>query len=271
MSARKRERPRSRHYADLLDEMAERQPQALAVIHDRRRLTYAQLRHRSREVARGLYALGVRPGDRVALLMSNRLEWPVVAFAVFQLGATLVPISTWYRAWDLAHVLGHCQAKVLITMEAFRGNRYLDTLLQLAPELARQRPDRVRLEHFPDLERVVVVGAETAPDWAIGFGAMLESARGVDEADLASCRRRASDQDLCYILYTSGSTSTPKGVMVQHWGCLVNGFDIGERQHLTERDRLWLVVPLAWALGSQNGMSAILTHGGCMVVQRRSR
>lgn len=260
-------RPRSRHYADLLDEMAEGRPDSPAVVHAGHRLTYSQIRTRAREVARGLLALGVRPGDRVALLMTNRLEWPVIAFGVFQIGATLVPLSSWYRAWDLDHVLRHCRAKVLISLESFRGNRYLDTLAELAPELAGETPERLRSERFPDLERVVGFQAERLPGWAVSYKTMLEAGGTVGDAELADSRAQTSPEDLCYILYTSGSTSAPKGVMVAHWGCLVNGFDIGERQHLTAADRLWLVVPLAWALGSQNGMSAILTHGGCMVLQ----
>lgn len=267
MEARGAIRPRSRHHADLLDEMAAGRPEGLAVVHAGRRLTYAELKTRACEVARGLHVLGVRPGDRVALLMTNRLEWPVIAFGVFQLGATLVPLSSWYRAWDLDHVLRHCQAKVLISLGSFRGNHYLDTLAELAPELTGQTPERLRSERFPDLQRVIGFEAERLPGWAVGYEAMLELGGTVSDDALAACRAQTSPEDLCYILYTSGSTSAPKGVMVEHWGCLVNGFDIGERQHLTGADRLWLVVPLAWALGSQNGMSAILTHGGCMVLQ----
>src|SRR5205814_541264 len=66
---------------------------------------------------------------------------------------------------------------------------------------------------------------------------------------------------------TSGSTATPKGVTLAHGGVIDNGFDIGERQHLTSADRLWLAVPLFWSFGSANALPAILTHGGCVVLQ----
>jgi fatty-acyl-CoA synthase len=76
-----------------------------------------------------------------------------------------------------------------------------------------------------------------------------------------------SPSDVCYILYTSGSTATPKGVTLAHGGVIENGFNIGERQHLTPADRLWLAVPLFWSFGSANALPAILTHGGCAVLQ----
>src|SRR5207248_2598749 len=72
---------------------------------------------------------------------------------------------------------------------------------------------------------------------------------------------------LCYVLYTSGSTATPKGVMLAHGGVIANGFDIGERQRLTGADRVWLAVPLFWSFGSANALPAILSHGGALVLQ----
>jgi fatty-acyl-CoA synthase len=73
--------------------------------------------------------------------------------------------------------------------------------------------------------------------------------------------------DICYILYTSGSTAAPKGVTLAHGPLIANGFDIGERQHLSTSDRLWLAVPLFWSFGSANALPAIMTHGGCIVLQ----
>src|SRR6266487_3002001 len=108
-------KPRSRHFADLLDEMVGRHPEGEMAVHKAGRLTYRQMQARAHCAAKGLYALGVRPGDRVALLMTNRLEWLIIAFGAFQLGATLVPLSTWYRTWDIDHALRHCRARLLIT------------------------------------------------------------------------------------------------------------------------------------------------------------
>ena len=77
--------------------------------------------------------------------------------------------------------------------------------------------------------------------------------------------------DVAYILYTSGSTALPKGVTLTHGGVIENGFNIGERMHLTSADRLWLAVPLFWSFGSANALPAIVTHGGCAVLQESFR
>jgi len=260
-------KPRGRHWADLLDEMVERHPDREMAVHRDSRLTYRQMQAEARRAARGLYALGVRPGERVALLMTNRLEWLITAFGTFQLGVTLVPISSWYRTWDIDHALRHCQAGLLITMDRFRNNSYLDSLRELAPELADQDRDRLRLERFPDLERIVFFGADAAVPGTFGYEEMLALGESVPDEAIAACRAKARPEDLAYILYTSGSTAAPKGVMMQHVGCLENGFNIGERQRITADDRMWFVVSLAWSYGSVNAMGNILTHGGCMVLQ----
>src|SRR5712692_553875 len=148
------EMPRSRTLPDLLDEMAKRHPDREAVVGATGRLTYGQWRARARELARGLHRLGVRRGDKVALLMPNRTEWLVVDFAVTLLGATLVPISTWSRPRELEYMLDHSDATTLITVERFAGQDYLGMLADLGGPGS---------ERLPNLRRVVVVGCADAP------------------------------------------------------------------------------------------------------------
>lgn len=257
----------SRHLAALLDEMVERHPDNPAVIFEDEHLSYRQFRDRATAVARALLALGVRRGDRVALLMTNRTEWPLVAFGAFQVGATLVPLSTWYRKLDIDYALRHSGASVAIVMNEFRKNRYVDAVFEDPAELAGQDPEDLRLDRFPDLRRFVVFGVEEAPVGTITYQQMLELGRDVTDEQLAARRAELSVEDLCYILYTSGSTAAPKAVMFQHFGCCDNGYSIGATMHFTKDDRLWIVASMAWALGSANGVSVVLAHGACMVLQ----
>src|SRR5690606_23928607 len=74
-------------------------------------------------------------------------------------------------------------------------------------------------------------------------------------------------EDVTYLLYTSGSTSTPKGVQIQHYGLVENMWNLGNRMHVTEEDRLWLAVSLYWGLGCEHALFNLLTHGGCVVLQ----
>src|SRR6266545_874923 len=111
------EMPRSRTLPDLLDEMAARDPARELVVGGGQRLTYGQFRAKARDLARGFHALGVRRGEKVALLMNNRPEWLLIDFALAILGATLVPISTWSKARELEYVLNHCDATTFVTID----------------------------------------------------------------------------------------------------------------------------------------------------------
>ena len=120
--------PHSRTLGDLLDEMARARPDADAVIFGEQRLTYGTLQARADELARALLAVGVRKGDRVAVLLPNRPEWLVAAFAIGKVGAITVGVSTFSAPREIAWTIEHCRPAVIITMEAFRGRSYLDPL-----------------------------------------------------------------------------------------------------------------------------------------------
>ncbi len=167
------EMPRSRTLPDLLDEMAARHPGREAVVGTSGRLTYGQWRTRARDLARGLHRLGVHRGDKVALLMPNRVEWLVVDFAVTLLGATLVPISTWSRPRELEYVLNHCDASTLVTVDRFLGQDYLATLAEMAPGSAR----------LPRLRRVVALGGERRPGLT-RFEDLADLGRDVTDAEI---------------------------------------------------------------------------------------
>jgi fatty-acyl-CoA synthase len=245
--------PRARTLPDLLDEMAARHPDREAVVGGPDRLTYAEYRTRVRQLARGLHRLGVRRGDHVALLMENRPEWLLTDFAVQLLGATLVAVSTWSRPRELEYVLRHSDASTLVTTATFRGQDYVAML----GEIGRQR--------LPGLRRVVALGT-AAPD-VLPFEALVELAAAVPEAEIDAAQRAVTPGDVAYILYTSGTTSTPKGVQLQHRGLVENMFAIGERQHLTPDDRMWMGISLFWGFGCENALLAVMTHGGCIVLQ----
>ncbi len=251
------ESPRSRTLPQLLDEMASRQPQREFIVGAEARLTYAETRTRVRRLAQGLYRLGVRRGEKVALLMNNRTEWLLVDFAVTLLGATLVPISTWSRARELAYVLNHCDAITFITVDRFLGQDYLAMLAEIGA------PGSDRL---PQLRRVVSVGDER-PAGMVPFEDLWNMGADVSEATLDACQHAVSPDDVAYILYTSGTTSTPKGVQLQHRGLIENTWHIGERQHLGPGDRMWMGISLFWSFGCLNALLAVMTHGGCIVLQ----
>ena len=261
-----RARPKSQTLGDLLDEMAAERPHAEALAFRHERLSYAALRARVDELARALLAVEVTRGDRVAVLLPNRPEWVVAALAIAKIGGIVAAISTFSTARELGWTLEHSEAVALITVSAFRGRAYLDALHDLCPELAGSAPGALRSERLPRLRTVVSMDGRRV-DGAFPPEDFLGRGAGVGTAALRVRQRSVSPSDVCYILYTSGSTAMPKGVTLAHGGVIENGFNIGERQHLTPADRLWLAVPLFWSFGSANALPAILTHGGCAVLQ----
>ncbi len=138
----------------------------------------------------------------------------------------------------------------------------------MVPELSRAEPGALRSERLPELRAVVSID-ERRHDGVYAWADLQRRAGTVREGALAAAQAAVSPSDLCFILYTSGSTATPKGVMLAHGGVIDNGFEIGERQHLTGADRVWLAVPLFWSFGSANALPAIWTHGGALVLQER--
>jgi fatty-acyl-CoA synthase len=259
-------RPRGQTLGALIDEMAATRPSADAVIFRGDRLGFVALRERADTLARALLALGVRKGDRVAILLPNRPEWLIAAIAAAKVGAITTAVSTFSTARELAWTLEHAQPRVIVTTTTFRGHEYLRAIHDVCPELAGSEPGMLRSARLAELRAVITID-ERRRDGVLAWSDALARSNDVRATALAAAQSAVTGADACFILYTSGSTATPKGVTLAHGGVLANGFDIGERMHLTAADRVWLAVPLFWSFGSANALPAILTHGGALVLQ----
>ncbi len=243
------EPPKSRTLPDLLDELCERFPQGTAVVGGGRELSYCDLRRESRAFAGGLADLGISAGDHVALLMQNRPEWLVAYFGIATLGAATVAINTWATGHELEYMLNHSGSRALVTVDRFLGNDYLATLAAISP----------RQDRLPALEHLVCL-ADEVPDDMVAFDALGTGAEIGGDVEVAAEARAA-------MLYTSGSTSTPKGVPILHYGLIENGWNIGERLGIVPGDRVWLPSPLFWGFGCENALFVSFTHGAGLVVQ----
>ena len=248
--------PDSRTIPDLVDELARRFPSRMALVGSGRRFTYGELRSEVGRVAKGLFALGVRKGDKVAILMGNRPEWIVADLAITTLGAVMVGINTWATTRELEFQLRHSDTAVLVMVDRFLRQDYLAMLGEIEPRAAR----------LPLMRHVICLADEAHPG-TLSLADLIELGAKVPDAAIDAAGAAVSPEDVAYILYTSGSTSAPKGVQLQHYALIENMWQIGERMHVTEDDRLWLAVSLFWGLGCENALFNLLTHGGCVVLQ----
>jgi fatty-acyl-CoA synthase len=247
-------KPTARTAPALLDEMAARQPDHECIVDGDRRWTYGRLLAEARSVAAGLWDLGIRPGDRVAILMGNRAEWLSSYFAILGLGAEAVALNTWLTPAEQAYQLNHSEVTTLILADKFRGR---DVLAEL---------EEMRALGLPALRRLIVLsdGGDGVPVGATSFAALSGDLSGdLDEAVWST----AGADDVACILYTSGSTARPKGVPLLHGGLVDNMWEIGERLHLGPDDRLWFGISLFWSFGCVNALFAMMSHGGTMVLQ----
>jgi fatty-acyl-CoA synthase len=242
-----------------LDRVFRRMAQEFAdrpyVLTDRAQWNYGEVREKSERLAAGLAEIGVRAGDRVALLMANYAEFVPLAFAVWRLGATLIPLNFAFRTAELGYVLKQSGSRALITMSDFRGLDYLGMLDQLAPGWERDAT-----ASFPALKAVVLFGASDRKTHTVDGLMALGAGKQVPENPTLS-------EDPAVIMYTSGTTGLPKGVLQSHDNVLRISYALAYHQAYTPGRRTIFALPLYHAFGLVLGVIASVWVGGAIVPQ----
>lgn len=202
---------------DLLIKSAHRHPQRDALVFPEARCTFAELLDGATGVARGLLALGVRPGDHVGLLDSNNIEFMHAFFGIALMGAVVVPLNVRHKATELAYIIRNAELVVVLTQaEAGAHVDFAALLCDAVPGLAGAAADApLELPELPHLRHAVLLRGGLRPGF-VGRAAFEQAAAGVDAQRVREAGKLVALRDTATIIYTSGTTANPKGCMLSH-------------------------------------------------------
>ncbi len=231
---------------DYLDKAVSSSPDSAALVayrvseDQRTTLSYRELDRIVTRMAAGLVSLGVEKADVVSCQLPNWWQMTALHLACVRIGAILNPLMPIFRERELAFMLGHAQSRVLVIPHSFRGFNYAAMVQGMRSEL-------------PDLEHVLVIDSD---DSANCFEQVLLEQPWEERIDTRAlfAERRLSGDDVVQLLYTSGTTGEPKGVLHTSNTLLSNVRPYAERLHLSSDDTLFMASPMAHQTGFLYGL-----------------
>ncbi len=233
----------------VLHRAADRYGELEAVVDPPERPTFAQVEEEVLRRARALVAAGVAAGDRVAIWAPNGLEWIRWSFAVYSAGAVLVPINTRFKGEEAAHILRTARVRLLVAVTDFLDTDYV-AMLRAVPGL--------------ELPETVVVSGPV-PEGAVGAGELLARSAEVGADEVAAREGSLGPERPSDIVFTSGTTGRPKGVVLTHGASIETYLQWSSRVGLRQGDRELLVYPFFHTAGLKSGVLAAFLRGVTLV------
>ena len=225
--------------AALVRAAAESRPESPAMLFGDQRLTWAELDARVDRTAEALLELGLTAGDRVGLHLGNTLDFPAAYFGTLRAGLVSVPLNTGYTGREVCTLMADSGARALVTTAAGAALAF------------DARAD------LPDLEHVIVAAGDSVPAGGQSLAALMDAARGDPVPD------SGGGEDLAVLIYTSGTSGTPKGAMLSHRALLANLEQVSriDPPVLGPDDVVLLVLPLFHIYGLNPGLGMVAYHG----------
>jgi len=248
-----------------LKENAEINSNIVALISKDHKVSYGDLIGKVEALSISLLKLGIKKADKVSIWCPNCVEWIVAKFAIASIGAIFVPINTRFRSSELAYILKDSDSTTLIIGEKILKTDFAEIIHEIVPEIESNEVGRLESEAFPLLKNIICIGNSKYK--GILSYHIVENC-GDDpsySSELDKIRNSISTEDIVNLLYTSGTTGMPKGVMLSH-KLLSNAFHVGEELRLTKNDKLLLYLPLNHCFGLHNCICGGITHGSTIIL-----
>ncbi|MFC5512509.1 class I adenylate-forming enzyme family protein [Massilia jejuensis] len=232
--------------SDAVATQASLYPAKLGAKDSRRTLTYAQWHERATNLAQGLMGIGLQKGDRVGILAYNRIEWMEIYVALARAGMIAVPINFRLTAPEISYILDNCEADALIS-----GPEFNDIVGSIRKEASASNRHYVVLDSEPD------------SGW-IGYENLMRPQ--ASEFTLPEVH----SEETCALLYTSGTTGRPKGVIRNHTGNALIALATALEMGFTRDDTALLVMPMCHANSIYFAMTFIHIGGTCIIDDKKS-
>jgi fatty-acyl-CoA synthase len=256
-------------FGGFLADLAARYRDRLAIVYapaDGKRVawTYGELHEHSRTMAKALIAGGVTRGTRVAVLMGNRPEWVAGVWGTAMAGGVAVLFNTFATARELDHLLRHSDTTIALTEQALLNHRFVEDILDLCPDARTAPPGAIFSAVYPFLRRIVAIDTE-AKGAVEPWQDFVSGGATVPDAVLDAVLAATVPIEDGIIIYSSGTTSLPKGVLHRHRAPMLQSWRHGYREQFTPEDRVLCGLPWFWTAGFAAVLGATLATGGAVI------
>lgn len=256
---------------ELIARLAHAHPDREAIVDERRRATYLDLERESSDLALRLLEWGVGKGTRVGLWQANSVDWVIGFVALARLGAVAVGLSTFFRERELAEVVRHADLHGLIADRTSIGVDRLEALQRALPTLADSGERRLRLPEAPYLRWIASACRDSdtdLPSWCTALDAPRTDMT-LNHRLLREIEREVHPNDDALMIYTSGSTATPKGVPHCHATIAEKAIYLRDMFEITESTRSFTASPFFWVGGLTMSLLPVLAAGGTQFCAER--
>jgi len=225
---------------------------------------FKELRDHCDQVAKGLMALGIERGEKVAIWANNIPEWIYTQYGSARMGAVLVTVNTSYKTAELQYLLEQSDTTTLILIGGVRdADEYLKVINKVCPTLKDSEPGKFSDPKLPFLKNIIYMGKEKIPGM-YNWDDILEMGKTVSDAQVKERLDSLDPDDVINMQYTSGTTGFPKGVMLSHTNLIGNASSLATCMNLTPDDAMCIPVPFFHCFGCVIGTLCCMVSGATM-------